>query len=163
MNEKAFSSDGYIIDQDFTSEYQYGIYPSSYNGCGWIAMFNLMKAMGRNIGFETVYEEMNGILPFQGRQGTPMETMEQYMREKEIPFDYAEGKPAILEALPTYTKGIFRYAEKGDPHYVAFTRAGEGQFRFFNGDAGNERHVCSMEAFFREHAVSPRIRGFLVK
>lgn len=163
MSEKAFSSDGYIINQDFTSEYQYGAYPSSDNGCGWIAVFNLMRALGRDVGHEQVYEEMKAILPYEGRQGTPVETMECYLDQKGVAYDYMEGKDAVLQEIPKYTYGIFRYAEQGIPHYVTFLRVDGEQFRFFNADTTKESHICSMRQFFQEHAVEPVIKALVVK
>lgn len=163
MNKKAFSSDGYIINQDYTAELPYGVYASSYNGCGWIAMFNLLKALGMEPDYGQVYREMCAILPYEGRMGTPVETMEQYLREKGIPYDYAEGKERVGEIAEAYAAGIFRYAEQGDPHYVAFRNEGGGRFRFFNADTSKEMHICSMERFFREHVVRRSLRALLTK
>lgn len=58
MCEQAFSSDGYLIDQSKTGMLPYGNYDSSYNGCGWIAAYNALKAAGRTIPYETIRQEL---------------------------------------------------------------------------------------------------------
>lgn len=47
MLENAFSPDGMIVRQSLATDVPYGRYPSSRNGCGWIATYNLLRAVGR--------------------------------------------------------------------------------------------------------------------
>ena len=46
LPQGCLSEDGYIINQGMLREIPFGNYPSSKNGCGWIAVYNLMKALG---------------------------------------------------------------------------------------------------------------------
>ncbi len=49
MAEKGFTSDGFIMDQAQFTDYPYGKFTSDWNGCGWIAVFNLMHARGMGV------------------------------------------------------------------------------------------------------------------
>jgi len=92
MKQEAMSKDGYIVDQDFTDDMPYGKYPSSFNGCGWIAVYNFLHAQGRPEKPEEVYREVLSILPYNGGRGTPFKTLVLYLAKKNIPFRTAEGK-----------------------------------------------------------------------
>ena len=134
MNERAMTADGYIKDQDYTDDIPYGYWPSSFNGCGWIAVFNYMHGMGMPDTPEEVYAEMLRILPYEGRRGTPFPTMAEFFRKRGIPASRHYGQKGLLRKADGVPAGIVRYVERGEPHYVAFVRTGEGRYRFLRAD-----------------------------
>lgn len=164
MDKRAFSSDGYLIDQDYTKEFKYGRFTSNYNGCGWIAMFNFCKAHGLQLSVEKVHQEMAAMLPYGGLLGTPLRTMRKFLVRHQIPFTELKGKRKILAALPAYDYGIFRFLRQGELHFIAFLRVSTTHFRFFNFYDGKEDYTCTMEEWLADSISNiPRVIGFLAK
>ena len=149
-----FSSDGYIIDQDYFDEYEYRTMSASINGCGWIAAYNIRHFLGHNVGFELVMNEMDRMHSLRIPGPTTMPVMRAYIR-KHIP-DMTEhiGREAAFEAAKTSRAGILRYTEDAVPHFISFIRTGEA-FRFFNVNDGLEDYVSSMDMFFAAHVQLP--------
>ncbi len=151
-----FSQDGYIVDQDFFSPYVYRGMTSNINGCGWIAAYNLRRALGQDMSFEDVHREMNAMFPLQIPGPTPMGTLRRYLR-RYIHFRYVPGKKAALAAGSKAEAGILRYWEGAEPHFICFVKAeGEG-FRFLNVSDGQEDITLPMADFFAGHCH----RGFI--
>jgi len=161
MDHRAFSEDGYLIDQKYTADCLYGKWSSDYNGCGWIAVYNLFKACGRETAPEEVLEGMNAILTYKGSRGTPVAVMEQYLKSCGFRYIRADGIKKILPALLPVRAGVFRYTEGRIPHYVAFLRTDEKHFRFFNIGTGCEDRIFTMEEFFADHVKMPIIKAML--
>ena len=161
IDPRAFSEDGYLKDQDFTEGLKYGYWPSSYNGCGWIAVYNALHAAGLKSVPEKVFQEMLDILPFEGRRGTPFRTVAQYYRERKLPHRLYYGRRGLMNRLAADESvqiGILRYGEgfkRVIPHYTVFVRAEGDRFRFFNSDDGQEDITVPMAQFVREH-MNPR-------
>lgn len=158
MDERAFSEDGYIKDQDYTGELQYGRWPSNYNGCGWIAAFNLVHALGLPDPAEEVFRGMLDILLYEGRRGTPTVTVARYFRERKIRLRRCYGKaPLFLKLLAEkkVSKGILRYEEGLVPHYITFIRTAEEKYRFLNTVDGLEDFMVTPEEF-AEKFISSR-------
>lgn len=161
MDDRALSPDGYIIDQRRTSGLQYGKYASNWNGCGWIAAYNLLLYMGFGCSPEDVNGELAAILPHKGRMGTPVRTMEKYLASRGVGVRCVWTRGRILSAIERAHSGILRYVDEGAPHYVTFVRANGGQWRFFNAIEEDPAHFSTMEEFFRDHAPRYLVRALI--
>jgi hypothetical protein len=161
---RAFSADGYIIDQRFTTGYPYGRFDSSYNGCGWIAAFNLIKALGHNVTAEEINQEMTAILPHHGMYGTTRKMLMEYLISKAISFKLVQGKNKIIKETQSSRVGILRYIDgERTPHLVAFLRADEKQFRFFNSIEGDSSDFITFEDFFEGRVFSSSTYALVVE
>lgn len=153
---KIFSDDGYIINQDLMegNQYQYRGCPSSYNGCGWIAAYNLLHANNINIYFDTVRLELDKIHSNNGWP-TPEDMLEEYIKRKGLsPEKVTTDTISIIDIANKYNSGIFQYNEDGTPHYVAFVKTSPNIFRFFNvGDYFTDKEM-TMEKFARDHFIA---------
>ena len=149
-----FSPDGYIIDQDFFGEYEYRTIPASNNGCGWIAVYNVLHFLGRGVPFEAVMEEMDRMHTLRIPGPTTMPVMRAYLRKHLPEMREQEGREQALASASGCRAGILRYNEAGVPHFISFVRTEEA-FRFFNVNDGLEDFVSSMDMFFETH-VKPR-------
>ena len=49
IDPRALTEDGYLKYQDYLKNFPYGRYPTSFNGCGWVAIFNVEHAIGQSI------------------------------------------------------------------------------------------------------------------
>lgn len=157
IDPRALTEDGYLKDQDYLKNFPYGRYPTSFNGCGWVAIYNVEHAIGQSIAAEAVYEVMRKMLPYDGTQGTPFPTMVRYYAERNIPVAriYGSGE-TLIRAVREYgaPRGILRYMEGREPHYIAFVRVdaeAPARYRFFNAADGKEDFVETMEYFRSEH------------
>ena len=161
---KVFSADGYLIDQNYTGACKYGHFTSDFNGCGWIAMFNLLKAAGKQTTVEQVHSGLAAILPYAGFLGTPLRTMRKYLAQQNISYTEIKGKQKISAAIAAYDCGILRFLRKKELHFVAFTRIDDHRLRFFNVYDGKEDYICTLEEFLADKISSiPSVVGFLVK
>ncbi len=168
IDPRALSGDGFLKDQDYLKNFPYGRYPTSYNGCGWVAIFNAEHATGHGIAAEAVYEAMREILPNEGTKGTPFPTMRRYYAERNIPAlcIYANGE-GLIRAVREHAspRGILRYMEGREPHYIAFVLVDKeppARYRFFNAADGKEDFVETMEYFRTEHICGGRIVRLLL-
>lgn len=173
IDRRALSSDGYLKDQDYLANYPYGYWPTSFNGCGWIAAFNLIHTLRPEVTPDEVYRGMLEYLTYNGRHGTPFPDLAAFFRKRAgIPCRRIYGKSEILERLSekgVLKEGVLRYVEGDTPHYIAFYEVspenlpaevripdpllpGEGPFyRFFNAADGLEDFAANMKNFRRDH------------
>ena len=145
-----FSSDGYIIDQDYFDEYEYRTMQASINGCGWIAAYNIRHYLGDRVSFQAVMNEMDYMHSLRIPGPTTMPVMRAYLRTYIPAMTEHIGREAALLASVSCRAGILRYTEDDVPHFISFIRAGQA-YRFFNVNDGLEDYVSSMEMFFSTH------------
>ena len=160
--EAGFSADGYIVDQDCFHSLRYRTMPADINGCGWIAAFNLRKALGREADFREVLRELEGMHLWNVPGPTLMTVMRAYLRRYVPEAQETVGREAALAAAAASCAGIFRYREKREPHFVSYIRSGDGRFRFFNVADGEEDFTAAMEDFGREHLRGGTVIVFAV-
>ena len=151
IRPEAFSSDGYIIDQDYFSPVRYRTMPADINGCGFIAAFNLRHFLGHEAGWEEVWEELDAMHTLRIPGPTLMRVMREYLDRYVPGWVETVGREEALAAAAHSTAGIFRYNEGYEPHFVSFIRQEDGSFRFFNVADGLEDFSCGMEQFGKEH------------
>ena len=159
---EGWSADGYIIDQDCFAAYPYRTMPSSINGCGWIAAYNLLHALGREETPAGIRRELDGMHRLRVPGPTLMVVMRAYLARRAPEAREIVGREAALAAAAQSRAGIFRYREGHEPHFVSYVRCGEGDFRFFNVADGLEDCRMNMERFGLEHARSGTVIVFAV-
>ncbi len=159
MDQRAFSADGFLIRQEYCSTWPYGHMSSDINGCGWIAAYNLLHALGREISCDEVNVQLGAILPGGGFLGTPFHTLRTYLHRQGLLLRYSRGKRATAQAMQRSTGGIVRYLEGKEPHYVAFWRADEQHLRFFNVLPELSDYQSRAEDFLNERLRLPIVRA----
>lgn len=160
--EMGFSPDGYITDQDCFSTFTYRTIPANYNGCGWIAAYNLLKFLGQSVEYDAVMRELDEMHFLRVPGPTLMCVMRKYLKKHVPEVRETVGREGALIAAKESRAGIFRYREGLEPHFVSYIRQGEGSFRFFNMDDGLEDCVMSMEQFIGEHCAPGTVIVFTV-
>ena len=80
-NDKAFSKDLYIIDQDCFHEITYRTMPADINGCGWISAYNLRHYLGQNVNYDDVRLEMDEMHYLKVPGPTLMVVMRAYLKK----------------------------------------------------------------------------------
>lgn len=155
MNDKAFSPDGYIISQQSTQDMSYGRMGSHHNGCGWIAAYNLLRALGRGMAPEAVRDALEPGLWLGGMLGTGPRRLRRWLVAQRVALRATWGRRRALALAAGRPAGIVMYGYRWYLHYVAFVAAGPGRFRFLNARDGEVAHEDSLEHFLKEHATWP--------
>ena len=149
--EDGISPDGYITDQDCFSSVRYRTITADWNGCGWVAAYNLRHFLGHTVDWDEVRAEMDAMHTLRVPGPTLMRVMRGYLGRYVPGYRETAGREDALAAAGESLAGIFRYREGDVPHFICFLRQEDGQFRFFNVDDGLEDCVMPMERFGREH------------
>jgi len=159
MTEKALlSADGYFIRQEGAEAYPYGAHSSDDNGCGWIAVYNLLHALGRDITPEDVNREMAEKLTFHGHLGTTMRVMTEALTAHGLQFSLGRGRREALRLGSASDLGILRYWEGLTAHFVCYLRQGDGSCRFLNVNEDLEELIVPLAVFLKERPSLPFIR-----
>ena len=75
METKGFSPDGFITDQDCFEDYRYRTMQASINGCGPIAVYNILHALGQTPELTALLREMEALHRVQRPGPTTMRAM----------------------------------------------------------------------------------------
>lgn len=159
---EGFSSDGFIRDQDCFSSVRYRTMPASINGCGWIAAYNLRRALGEEPDWREICRELDGMHRLRVPGPTLMVVMRAYLARYVPQAGETVGREEALAAASRSRAGIFRYREGREPHFVAYLRAEGESFRFFNVADSLEDCRMTMERFGAEHAAQGTVIVFAV-
>jgi len=151
--ELGFAPDGYIIDQDCFSSCQYRTLPASLNGCGWIAAYNLRKALDHDVTFDEVRRELDDMHFLKVPGPTLMCVMRKYLKQYVPQYRETVGREEARAAAQASKAGIFRYREGREPHFVSYIRLENGLFRFFNMADDFEDCVMTMDQFIGDHCA----------
>lgn len=138
------SNDGLIINQSQLKTIPYGKYTSDYNGCGWIATYNVMKLLGEKVEVEEVLQYLNKYTILDGRFGTNPFGIKKYFQEQNYDFRYA-FLSRRLQAKKNAI-GIILYTDFKNIHYVAFRRE-DRKFHFYNDIYGKEDDIRTLDEF----------------
>jgi len=160
------SADGFATDQDMFTEFPYRTVTTDYNGCGWLAAYNLRHALDPSFtDLEAVRSEMDAMHTFKFPGPTLMRVMREYLRRYVPGWAETSGKAAASRAAAQSCAGIFRYNEQHVPHFICFVRQPDGLFRFFNVDdtPNGGDFIESMEDFTRKHFVFGNVIALTVK
>lgn len=173
INRRALSSDGYIINQRLLKNLPYGMKQSNYNGCGWIAAYNFLRACGRKKNWDTVRQQLEDSLILGGLLGTHIVQMYLYLRRHGFHLQWAVGRKAAQPYAEGCKAGVLFYFNGTALHFVAFLPATETEiqqfvaaeqaekpiqakwYRFLNGSMGAQRDYATMEAFLARESQTP--------
>jgi len=155
MYEAAFSKDGYIINQGAFTDLMFGKYPSSQNGCGWIAVYNYLKLQKKQADMEKIRTQLAHTLFLGGKAGMSVILLYFYLlifEKCKVKLHICLKNTASKLCIPS---GILMYHTGKSFHFIAIKQEGKGQYRFFNGVYGREQDVRTIRAFLKEHSNFP--------
>ena len=150
MRNEACSEDGYIIDQRLVDDVPYGKFHSDYNGCGWIASYNLLRCMGRDISVDEVCRALEKGSLFRGLLGTGPFRIRRYLKKSGLHVKTVLSKKKAAALAPAFLCGMMLYRHSAGYHFVAFSNQGGGLMRFYNAICGKRNHDKSMQAFLSQ-------------
>ena len=155
---EGYTADGYIRDQDCFWALTYRTIPASFNCCGCVAVYNLRHYRGQEAGFPELVKEMDGMHLLRVPGPTRMYVMRACLNKYLPGWREMTGRTRCLAAAEDSDMGIFRYSEENIPHFVAYIRAGDGAFRFFNINDNSEDIIYTMDQFAAKHCVCEPVR-----
>lgn len=130
IKETALSKDGYIINQSNTNNIPYGKHVSSYNGCGWIACYNLCKYLEKEFKTADIVNFLENHLWRDGLWGTSLIGVYKFMKSIGLQVKTRIGKKSIVKNTPNF--GILFYMHNNGCHYVFFYKYDDSCYRFLN-------------------------------
>lgn len=166
VNLRAFSKDGYIINQQLLQSVPYGMKQSNNNGCGWIAAYNFLHGFGRKKSWDTVRQQMEDTLLFGGLLGTHVVQLYLYLRRHGFPLRWSWGQKRARLQAEQCTAGILFYYNGYALHFVTFFPVtpeereqissdqaepdlSQAWYRFLNGRMGKQQDYDTMEHFLQ--------------
>ncbi len=148
---KGFTEDGYICDQEQLTDFPYRTVTTDYNGCGWIACYNLRRFLGQEVSAEEVNREMDGMHRLRFPGPTTMRVMRRYLDTYVVNYRETHGRAEIIRAAKQAKAGIFRYYEERVPHFVTFMLTESGRYRFLNVNDDLWDFETTIDEFAEKH------------
>ena len=155
LSPNALSSDGYIIDQRQTRNIPFGAMTSDKNGCGWIALYNLLHALGRDPDPEQIVTALEKTLLFHGVLGLNLFALVWALKKQKLPLHVALRAFHAQQLAEQCTAGIILYYTGRRNHFVAFRREDRDTLRFFGAVPGCRRHETTMTNFYWDYVKFP--------
>lgn len=129
------TKDGFLDRQDALEDFRFGMRSVAANGCGVMAVCNVLHACGKDEPFASLLAEAEFAGLFHGRAGlSPVFVVKMLAKrgfsvERVYDPAYFDGAAAKADAL------IHVYLRRdGTAHYVALCAAGGGLFQAYNAD-----------------------------
>lgn len=156
----ALSPDGYIINQGCLHEVGYGRFGSDYNGCGWIAAYNLLRRCGVAATPEEVRGALERKLRLGGKFGTFPLALRGFLR-RHIPVALKICGKKRFERLSRFP-GILLYWTGRGAHNVHFAPCeNDGRLLLCNAEYGRCGHRLSPGEFWARYVRFPLALVFI--
>lgn len=139
-----FSVDGYAVEQACAQHLRYGRFGSHYNGCGWMAAYNLLHALGRTPNADTVRADLARGLWFGGKLGTGPFRLARYLRTQGVQVHLTLLRSTAFRRTQTCSAGmlLYRNGAGGGAHYVAFAPLNPLQHGAAQNEAAKQTPLC---------------------
>ena len=155
LRPEALSSDGFIIDQRKTDNIPFGAVTSDRNGCGWIACYNLLRALGRDPDPEAIVKRLEKTLLLRGYLGLHLFALVRELRRQHLPLEFTLRPFHAQEISESAAAGIIMYFAGRRNHFAAFRREETSKLRFFGATPGLPGETASMAEFYWNHVNFP--------
>lgn len=161
--ENALNEEGYIINQGLIKDVNFGKYPSSKNGCGWIALYNLMKILNNETPYKEIIEALTPYIWFKGLTGTRLNIIKKYIRNKGYAMDCSFCKSKYETLAEKSAGGIIYYGTGRSYHFTAFKTLPDGKYHFYNSLYGCKSDIITMSEFKEKRIKLPLTHIIAVK
>lgn len=160
-----YSIDGFIEEQNLLGNIRYGAQTSAYAGCGWIAVWNVLKSMGIVLSKSRVIKEMERGVLFGGNLGTEVFFVKHYLESlnHKVKMYYSKIKFSGCNS----DRGIIYYVRKNlSAHYVAYEFVGHSVngdplYRFHNAESKAGARFKTFQGVRRTIAPVSTMEAFL--
>ena len=119
--------------QDDVKSIRYGRFNSAYNGCGWIAVYNVLLTLGKKIPKESVASQMSKGLKLGGLFGTSLDEVLKALKYYGVKYEVCKVPQQFDYYVTRATCCILYYGKPSlERHYVYLEHLGMGKCRFVN-------------------------------
>lgn len=154
LKDSVFDNEGYIIDQGLMKDIPFGFFNTKDKGCGWIAIFNLLKMAGYEQTMAETRDDLERMSAFGEWMGQPVYSMYLYLKSLHIPVKWAAGRDKkITEKMKKSRFGILAYTHNKGAHYTSYRSLGDGRVHFYNAIYGRSFHKEAPERFLAKHSL----------
>lgn len=177
------TQDGYLVRQEEISHVPYGETTTAATGCGWMAAYNVLHALGSTTTWRQVHAALDSFHWLGGRIGTGPLRLARFLRKELLllPSATTEAGDAKQPALQLRMR-LMRVNKQGKDtrgmaggavqagmflfligwrmaHYVTFAPAhpliDDGQFYFYNVRPGQDVQTATMGEFLSANGKGP--------
>lgn len=154
LDPSVFDSEGYLINQGKMAEVPFGFFNTRDKGCGWIAVYNLLKMNGLEITMQECIEDLQKYSLVGELLGQPFFSMAYYCHKKglKVGISVPSDKHAC-DVMKQCNSGILLYSHSEGAHYAAFRNHHDGTVTFYNAIYGRENHRVKPEQFLRTYSL----------
>ncbi len=152
--------DGYIIDQAKLKGVEYGSLGNSPgNGCGWIAAYNALKALGEKSDPYDIMREVGEGALLAGTVGTDPLYLLQFFRNRGYDAEVYVTKEGVEREVLRSDASIlvYGYAYNGGigAHFIAGypMQNGSADMRFFNDGYKKENYIGPIDAHYHDYDI----------
>ncbi len=154
LYDPIFDEEGYIIDQGSMSSVSFGWFDTAKKGCGWIAVYNLLKMNG-------IYKDINTVISdlekhnFLGKVfGQEIVWLIVYLKQQGLDvFVSLPGITACQKALKCSSSGILAYSHSRGAHYAAYSNIDDDHVHFYNAVYRKKNHIVQLSTFLKENTI----------
>jgi hypothetical protein len=158
-NNKQYSVTGFIDEQitGTAAKIQMGVHTGDYNGCGWIATYNVLHMLGKDMQpWEIVahYDKTGGAL-IDGNAGVNPEAISLFFTMRGIKTKTTYLPDNVDELIKKSGVAIFNYVHSSGAHYVAVEYK-DGKFVIYNdNDENTALAASSIDAWMQRREWLP--------
>jgi hypothetical protein len=147
--KEALTPDGYINQQIKITNLIYDSIPVARTGCGPIAIYNVLKLIGKEEPFDAILKYFNKTTIHSIHLGSNFLQICGFMRKRNIKMKLITNK----SKFNTTNVGILWYKHRGGWHYVAYVKGDNDKYIFYNVASQVMPVVDTMERFLSNYSV----------
>ena len=151
VNDSCFDQEGYIINQGGMTALPFGLFNTREKGCGWIAVYNLLKLNGMEQSMQETAETLSKFDLFGEVFGENFFKLWIYLQRHGLQVKMALGKKAVKAAMRRSKNGILLYSHKQGAHFCSYRMRHDGTVCIYNAVYGKQGHHTTIDAFFDTH------------
>ncbi len=154
LSDTVFDEEGYIIDQGSMQSIPFGWFDTARKGCGWIAVYNLLKINGISDDMHHIIQDLEKH-NFLGKVfGQEILWLIVYLKQRGLEiFISIPGINGCKKALEYCSSGILAYSHTRGGHYACFTKENETDVHFYNGIYRKKNHIVCLEDFLKQNII----------
>ena len=152
-----FDREGFLIDQGKMNSLPFGWFSTRDKGCGWIAVYNILKLNGME---QTMEETARGLsrLDLTGEMfGENIFKLFIYLRRRGLPVKFAIGKKTVEKLIARSKNGILLYSPGRGSHYCTYRIRHDGSIYLFNAVYGKNSHRIAVPQFISQFAKGIKV------
>lgn len=154
IDSRAFTKDGLIINQSLLRDLPNGWFSSDKNGCGWIAVYNVLTMLGAKVKPEWIIDDLRHGLVLGGKFGTHVFYILHYFNKRGYRVRTCAIPKRFAAVARTAGACILLYRHSKGNHFAALRRENDS-FHFYNARSGKADDVRTMEEFLAQERRIP--------